>query len=144
MEINRKILVIDTVLILGSLIAIAGIIGYTQPFATAPLQSDSTIFTLNNVDYILIDDALDFSSPERIDLNEDVLVSLPSGHYYFKIVGDASEVREMTLEFDLKILFDVSGNEVRVINYGSNDLEVSVYTHGTYTESKSISGENNE
>jgi hypothetical protein len=145
MEINRRIILIDAVLIIGSLLVIAGIVGYTQAFAVAPLEDiDSVIFVLNNVEYLFIDDNLDFLSPELINLNEDVLVSLPSGHYYFKIIGERNEIRELTFEFDIDILFDLSDNEIKVINYGSKNLDVSVYNHGTFEESKLVLGDRDE
>lgn len=141
MEINKKIILIDAVLVLGSLLVIAGIVGYTQAFVVAPIESDSTIFVFENVHTLIIDDNLDFDSPESIDLSEDIVVSFPPGNYYWKIIGDETEIRQLTIEFDLQILFDVNSNgEVRVLNSGDKNIDVSVYNQGVFSGTKLIFG----
>ncbi len=138
MEMHKKhILVVDVVLILGSLLIIALFVGYTQPLAIAPLNNyltsnASVLFQFKGADRILIDDNLEFTSPDTIFVEDDALVNLEPGNYYWKVVGTfESEVRQFTIQSQIDLRIRDAGNETyEVVNSGNEPLSVEVYNHG--------------
>ncbi len=133
---HKHILAVDAVLIIGSLLLIAGIVGYTRPLVIAPLDdvvttNGSILFEFQKVDYILIDDNLEFTSPEQVYVNDFVTVNLEPGKYYWKAVGAlSSEVRELTIESVVDLQLRESEDGIVVVNSGNTELEVSVYNQG--------------
>ena len=140
LESNKHILVIDAILILGSLIIIGGLVGYATPLVIAPIDdyttsNTSVLFTFQKADVILIDDNLEFSSPEEIYVRDNAIINLEPGVYYWKVVGTLeSEVRQFTIEsvVDLKIRQSGRG-DYEVVNSGNNPLSVDVYDSGVLT-----------
>ncbi len=138
---HKHILLIDTILILGTLLLIAGFVGYARPLVVAPLDDfvtseNSVLFIFEKADVVLIDDNLQFSSPQEIYVKDNILINLPSGVYYWKVVGAlASDIRQLTIEssIDLKIRESENGT-VSVVNSGSVPLEVSVYDKGVLSD----------
>lgn len=138
---HKHILLIDTILILGTLLLIAGFVGYSRPLVIAPLDDfvtseNSVLFVFEKADVVLIDDNLQFSSPQEIYVEDNILITLPAGVYYWKVVGAiASDVRQLTIEssIDLKIRESENGT-ISVVNSGSIPLEVSVYDKGILSD----------
>ena len=90
------------------------------------------MFEFEKADLILIDNNLDFSSPREVYVQNNILINLAPGVYYWKVVGALeSEVRELTIEsdVDLKIREAQDGN-YEVVNAGNTELEVDIYDHG--------------
>ncbi len=137
---HKHILTIDAILILGSLLLIAGIIGYARPLIIAPLDeavttNGSILFEFQKADYILIDDNLDFTSPEQVYVNDFVNVNLEPGTYYWKAVGAmTSEVRQLTIESVINLQIRESEDGTVILNSGNIELEVSVYNQGILSE----------
>ena len=133
---HKHILAIDAVLILGSLLLIAGIVGYARPLVIAPLDelvttNSSILFEFDKADYILIDDNLEFTSPQQVYVKDSITVNLKPGVYYWKAVGAlSSEIRELTIESVVDLQIRESGDGIAVVNYGNSELEVSVYNQG--------------
>ena len=137
MMISKYILVIDTILILGSLFAVWFIVGYARPLVIAPLDdyttyNNSVLFEFEKADLVLIDDNLDFSSPREVYVQNNILINLEPGVYYWKVVGALeSEVRELTIESDVDLkIREAQGGNYEVVNAGNTELEVDVYDHG--------------
>ena len=134
---EKNILVIDAILIIGSLLIVAGFVGYARPLIIAPLDdyktfSNSILFEFEKADVVLIDDNLEFSSPEEIHVKDNIIVNLEPGIYYWKVVGALnSEVRQFTIEseVDLRIKESFDGM-YEVVNSGNTRLNVDVYDHG--------------
>lgn len=141
MATHKHILVIDAVLILGSLLLIAGLVGYARPLVIAPLDelvtaNSSVLFEFEKADYILIDDNLQFTSPQQVYVSDSIVVNLEPGVYYWKAVGAlSSEVRALTIESVVDLQIRESENGIAVVNYGNTELEVSVYNQGAFSES---------
>lgn len=137
MMISKKILIVDLILVLGSLIAIAGVVGYARPLVIAPIDdyvsSDNLIlFSFSNADRLLIDDNLEFTSPQIIQVYDDLVVSLEPGVYYWKAVGAlSSEIRQLTIEsrVDLRV-YSSDGEQFQISNSGTEPLDVEVYERG--------------
>ena len=138
---HKHILVIDIILIVGTLLLIAGFVGYARPLVIAPLDDyvtseNSVLFVFDKADVVYIDDNLQFTSPQEIYVTDEIMVSLPPGVYYWKVEGAlSSEIRQLTIEssIDLKIRESENGT-ISVVNSGSVPLEVSVYNKGVLSE----------
>ena len=137
---NKKYLLIaDLILILGSLISVFFVVGYTQPLAIAPLkESGSLMFTLPKVDYLLIDEDIKFGSPVALFIGENL--NLVPGRYYVKIDSNESiEIREIKAETDISLqLNKIDSNSVGVFNVGKNVLKVETYKVGTLINSSRV------
>ena len=140
MEINKKILAIDLVLVLGSLLVIAGLVGYTQPKVIAPIDdyvstNGNVLFEFKKADLILIDDNIKFSSPTEIHVKDGILVNLKPGNYYWKIIGVfESEVRQLTIKSEIELrLNEKEDGNYEVVNSGNTKLNVDVYNNGKLT-----------
>ncbi|MGV8142813.1 MAG: hypothetical protein ACP5NS_04240 [Candidatus Pacearchaeota archaeon] len=138
---HKHILIIDTILIVGTLFLIAGFVGYARPLVIAPLDDyvtteNSVLFVFEKADVVLIDDNLAFTSPQEVYVRDEIIITLPPGVYYWKVVGALeSDVRQLTIEsaIDLKIRESENGT-VSVVNSGSVPLEVSVYNQGVLSD----------
>ncbi len=138
---HKHILLIDSILIVGTLLLIAGAVGYARPLVIAPLEDyvtseNSVLFVFDKADVILIDDNLAFSSPQEVYVQNEIVLTLQPGVYYWKVVGALeSDVRQLTIEssIDLKIRESQDGT-VSVVNSGSVPLEVSVYNQGVLSD----------
>ena len=135
---KKTILVIDLVLVVGSLALIAWLVGYSQPLVIAPIDGytstdGSILFEFEKADLILIDDNLDFSSPQRIYVEDNLVINLKPGVYYWKVSGALeSDVRELTIESEIDLKLKESGTKdvYEVVNSGNERLNVDVYDHG--------------
>lgn len=138
---KRKILAIDFVLIVGTLFALFFIIGYARPLVIAPIDgletTDNTVlFSFENGDRILIDDNLGFSSPMIIDVQDNIVVTLEPGVYYWKIDGVIdSEVRELTIKSLVDLKLREKDGQYNVVNSGNTRLNVDIYEKGELTGS---------
>ncbi|MDP4039732.1 MAG: hypothetical protein Q8P57_04090 [Candidatus Pacearchaeota archaeon] len=142
--INKKyILVIDMILLVGSLLLIGGLVGYTQPRVIAPINdyvstNGNILFEFKNADLILLDDNLEFSSPQEFRVEDNLVINLLPGVYYWKIIGVLeSEVRQFTIESEVGLRLEKSNNkgEYRVVNSGNDRLDVDIYEGGRFTGS---------
>jgi hypothetical protein len=150
MKIDKKILVIDLIIVFGSLFLIAGIVGYTQPLVISPIDdyvsNGSVLFEFENAEKILIDDNLDFSSPLEIYVENDIVINLVPDTYYWKISGVLeSEVRKLTVESEIDLRLIEKEGKYEVVNSGNEKLNVDVYSNGVLTGKVSLDpGESNE
>jgi len=155
---NKKyILGIDLLVVVGTLMAIAILVGYARPLVIAPTDELSTtntavLFSFEKANLILIDDNLEFSSSEEIYVEDNLVINLKPGVYYWKVVGALpSEVRKLTIEseVDLKLRRVASGDDsYEIVNSGNTELNVDVYQGEELTgnvvlgvdENKEVSG----
>lgn len=152
---NKIVRGIDFVVIVGTLITLAFAVRYAQPLVIAPIDEFNTttgvLFEFGKADLILIDDNANFTSPDEINAEDNVIVNLKPGHYYWKVVGvRESEIREFTVnsEIELKIK-KISDDRYEVVNAGNVELNVDIYNKTKYTgsvvlsvdESKEIEGD---
>jgi hypothetical protein len=141
MDMKRTILLIDFVLVVGSLIAVGFFVDYARPLVIAPINdykttNSSILFEFEKAELILIDDNLEFVSPKKIYVEDNIIINLKPGVYYWKVLGTLeSEIREFTIEsnVDLKVRESLEGN-YEVVNAGNTKLEVEIYDHGRFTE----------
>lgn len=135
---NKKIIwAIDIFLVGTMLLAILGYIGYVSPQVIAPIDNfvsdkNTILFSVGSSEYILIDDNLDFSSPEKVYVKDGAEITLIPGKYYWKTKNnDFNEIRTLDIlsNIDLKIVS--VGEEYNIVNSGNLDLNVEVYDNQT-------------
>ena len=137
---NRKhIIAIDFVVVFGTLLVVFALVGYTQPRVIAPIDgytttNNSVLFSFEKADLILIDDNIYFSSPQEINVENNLVINLNPGIYYWKAVGALeSEARQLTINSEISLKLIERDNEISVVNSGNTRLNVDVYDHGIYT-----------
>ncbi len=153
---NRKhIIAIDFVVVFGTLLVVFALVGYTQPRVIAPIDgytttNNSVLFSFEKADLILIDDNIYFSSPQEINVENNLVINLNPGIYYWKAVGALeSEARQLTINSEISLKLIERDNEISVVNSGNTELNVDVYKDGKLSgnvvlgidEGRKVSGE---
>jgi len=134
---NKKIYLIDALMIVGTIMTIFGTLGYfgyLEPLIIAPADNlvtnnASVLFSFERADVIFIDDNMNFTSPEKIYVENDLVVRLEPGTYYWKIEGVfESEIRKFTILSQVDLRLREAGYEFyEVVNSGNIGLNVEVY-----------------
>lgn len=145
---NKHIVAIDFAVLAVTLVLLAVFVGYARPLVIAPLDgfvtSDSNVlFTFENGELILIDDNLEFSSPQEFYVEDNLVISLKPGVYYWKVSGlSDSEVRKLTIEslIELKVVSNYEGFDI--VNSGNEILEVDIYEGDNFVESIELAPSN--
>ena len=130
---NKHILKIDLVLVVVSLVVLMGAVGYVNPLVISPLDDYETseteiLFSIEKADALLIDDNLDFTTPDEYSLEDGLRIDLKPGKYYWKAVGILeSEIRTLTINSEINLELKFNGNNYNVMNVGNIKLNVDVY-----------------
>ena len=134
---------IDLVLVVVSLVVLMGLVGYARPLVIAPLDdyesSGEVLFLIEKADYLLVDDNVDFTTPERYEVRDGLEIELIPGEYYWKAVGVfGSNVRTLTINSVVSLeLREVDGG-FGVVNGGNVRLNVDVYDGDELIERKKL------
>ncbi len=141
---NKHILKIDLVLIVGTVILLMVVVGYSRPLIIAPLNElettkGSVLFSIEKADEILIDDNINFTTPDRYFVRDGLEISLSPGKYYWKALGVIdSGVRTLTINSVVDLRF-VEGKELfEVVNAGNVRLSVDIYNGSEKIDSVSV------
>lgn len=110
------------------------LVGYSKPLVIAPINEfetaeSSILFLVEKAEKILIDDNIEFASPEEIEVTDGEIIKLNPGIYYWKAVGILeSEIRKFTINsrVDLK-LKKIEGENYGIVNIGNTKLNVEIY-----------------
>ena len=151
---KRHILAIDFIVLIGSLLIIASLIGYSRPLVIAPLEDTTTtdtsiLFEFERAEVILIDDNLEFTSPQKIYVEDNLVINLKPGVYYWKVQGALfSDVRKLTIESEVELKIRRADDKYELVNSGNTRLNVDIYESGELTgnivlgidESEKVSG----
>ncbi len=137
MELNKKIVYgIDLLIIVGTMTSLFILFGYARPLVIGPIDNyestnTSVLFTFEKGEVILIDDNLEFTSPQKIFVKNGILVHLEPGKHYWKIEGALpSSVRSLTINSVVDLKLRKAGDrkeEYEVVNGGNVPLDVEVY-----------------
>jgi hypothetical protein len=130
-----NIMKFDLVLVGITLVALIVVVGYASPLVIAPLdeyESDGDVlFVIEKADVLLIDDNVDFSSPDEYGVEDGLEISLEPGEYYWKAVGALpSEVRSLTIKSVVSLELVAVDGGFGVVNSGNVGLNVDVYDGG--------------
>jgi hypothetical protein len=137
-EISRWMKRIDIAVMVFTLVVLVGVVGYGAPMVISPqdgleITSTNVLFEFKEGNKILIDDNLEFSSPEEIFAEDNLVVSLEPGKYYWKIVGAGeSEVRELTIKSFVGLKLREKEEGFEVVNAGNVIMDVEVYNKGVF------------
>jgi hypothetical protein len=140
----KKIHTIDAMMVVGTLLIILGIVGYAgyvNPLVIAPsddyaTSNTSVLFSFEKAGSILIDDNIEFTSPEKINAENNLVVRLKPGTYYWKVEGKSrSETRKLTIISEVGLKLKDNGKDLyEVVNSGNTLLNVEVYDNETLIE----------
>lgn len=152
-KMNHKIIrAIDFVILAGTFLTLMFAMRYAQPLVISPIDNlvttnNSFLFSFEKGDVIFIDDNSDFTSPEKIFVQDNIVINLKPGTYYWKVQGAAdSDVRKLTIlsVVDLKIRKTAMENTYELVNGGNTRLNVDVYTNDVLNHTISISPDENK
>jgi len=121
------------VLIIVSVVVLIGVVGYVNPLVVAPLDDYETtdteiLFSIEKADVLLIDDNIDFTTPDEYSLKDGLRINLKPGQYYWKAVGVLeSDVRTLTINSEIDLVLEFDGEGYSVVNAGNVRLNVDVY-----------------
>ena len=146
--VNKNIKIIDYVLIAGTVFVLIGIVfqlnnSKGEPIALSPengalLNDREILFEFENAHAILIDDNVEFSSPQKYDARNNFIINLKPWKYYWKLVGNGiSEIRQFSIESEVSLQVKKSENKegiFNVVNVGTESLEVEVFESGKLKE----------
>jgi hypothetical protein len=130
---GHHIKIIDSVVIIGTILFIASFVTYARPLVIAPLNNlettnNSVLFEFERGNIILIDDNLEFSSPQKIYAEDNLIINLKTGKYFWKIDGLVeSEIRELTIISEVNLRFKKIDDKFVLVNSGNVKLNVDVY-----------------
>jgi len=137
-KMDKKVIYLADALVIGvSLVIVLWMIGYVQPLVIAPLDkystnSTSVLFSFAKADVILIDDNVEFSSPMKIYAQDNLVINLKPGKYYWKVEGVVpSEIRMLQIESDVNLMLKEGKEDYEVTNAGNVGLDVKVYSNGS-------------
>jgi hypothetical protein len=136
---------IDFAIILISIFSLIFIIGYISPMIISPINNLKTsekeiLFSIENADYLLVDDNLDFTTPDTYPLEEGLKINLAPGKYYWKAVGILkSETRTLTVNSEVNLqLKKLDEKNYGVFNAGNIRLNVEVYNGTSLIEKRKL------
>ena len=125
---------IDLIMIIVSLLVLITVVVYSRPLIIAPINDyestdKSVLFFIEKADKLLIDDNIDFTTPEEYFMKDGLRIDLKPGKYYWKAVGALqSEIRTITINSIVSLSLKETGEEgFEVINIGNVELIVEVY-----------------
>jgi hypothetical protein len=138
---KRKIILIDGIVLLFSLTFIFVLYFNLQPQIQSPISgfavSDSVLFSFSKGNALIIDENPDFSSPRKIIVEDEIVVNLKPGFYYWKVEGPGnifdSAVRNFSINSHIDLRLTRVGEGFEVANAGNTELEVEVYNKGNLT-----------
>ncbi len=129
---------IDALLVVGTLALFVWAFFYATPLLNAPtdgvVATGAVLFSFERGDFLLIDDNVDFTSPQRISVRDKALITLEPGTYYWMVEGVLpSEIRQITVESVVDLQVRASDAGYDITNAGTSRLNVDVYDKGVLT-----------
>lgn len=133
---KKHIYKIDMVMILGmvmGLVLLLGIIGFRTPYVISPQDGAITtnktvLFSFENGDYVFIDENKNFTSPRKIMVKDDLVISLEPGVYYWRVEGLVrSMTRKLTVRSKIDLRMEEKDGEYALTNAGNVGLNVEIY-----------------
>ncbi|MFA5061370.1 MAG: hypothetical protein WC494_03595 [Candidatus Pacearchaeota archaeon] len=136
---------IDILVVAVSLTALIFLVGYMQPLVIAPVDSyetnsESVLFSIEKADVLLVDDNIDFTTPDEYPLEEGLKISLEPGDYYWMARGlFKSEIRTLTILSRVELeLRQIDDSNYGVFNAGNVRLNVDIYNGTEFIGSKKV------
>ena len=98
------------------------------------------LFSIEKAEKLLIDDNIEFSTPEEYLMQDGLEIDLDPGKYYWKAVGvSSSEVRTLTIKSEVNLeLRSLEEEGYDVVNVGNVALNVDIYNGTKLVEKKKL------
>jgi len=147
---KRQMYMLDMLLVGLSLVVVLGLVGYARPLVIAPADGlvttdGAVLFVFEKAEIILLDDNIEFSSPEEIYAEDNLVINLEPGNYYWKVKGAlSSEVRQLTVNDVVALQLQSVDEGYEVVNVGNVLLNVDVYENGSLAGSRLLDVEESE
>jgi hypothetical protein len=144
---NKMIQRIDIIIVAVTALTLvlAAIFAGGRILGTREISSSAVLFKFKTGDTILIDDNPNFSSPEKVEVKNDMLISMSKGTYYWKInLEDESKTIQFTNNEEVGFKIRKSDEGYEVVNAGNNSLNVDVYEKGVMTGKIILGRENGQ
>ncbi|MFA4960035.1 MAG: hypothetical protein WC548_00010 [Candidatus Pacearchaeota archaeon] len=136
---------IDVAILVFSLIGLIFVFGYVTPLVISPANNFETgeseiLFLIERADVLLIDDNVDFTTPDEYRLEDGLKINFVPGKYYWKAEGILkSEIRTLTIKSEVNLeLRKFDGVNYGVYNAGNVRLDVEVYNGTSLIERKKL------
>ena len=130
---NKTIYTLDIMLIVATSLVLLFLIGYSTPLIIAPIEEENitqsqTLFTISNTETLLIDDNINFTSPEIYSLKDNLEITLEPGTYYLKFLRPSfNQINTLNLNTQITLEFQKQENIYNIINAGENPLIIESY-----------------
>jgi len=141
---DKHIWKIDLIVVLVSVFVLMGIVGYARPLVIAPIDEyvsmdGEVLFEFERADILLVDDNMDFTTPDEYVVRDGLEIGLEPGIYYWKVSGVlGSEVRTLTIESRVELALVEGEDGFSVVNAGNVRLNVDVYDGEELVERKKL------
>lgn len=141
---DKHIWKIDLIVVLVSVFVLMGIVGYARPLVIAPIDEyvsmdGEVLFEFERADILLVDDNMDFTTPDEYAVRDGLEIGLEPGIYYWKVSGVlGSEVRTLTIESRVELALVEGEDGFSVVNAGNVRLNVDVYDGEELVERKKL------
>ena len=126
----------DKILLAGSLILIIFIFFFASGLGKEKSADGNILFSFRSGSVVLIDKNLNFESPEKIEVADNLVINLDKGVYYWKI-EDAipqEDVVQLNIE-DSSVSLGLKKSDYGydVVNFGNATLNVDIYSSGKFS-----------
>lgn len=141
---KKQVSVIDLTILAGTALALAFLVNYATPLIISPNDNLETtnnqiLFSIEKGNYLLIDDNPEFSSPEKVFIQDNLTLNLKPGEYYWKVGGILnSRIRKLNVTSKIDIRLQSNNETYNVINAGNVLTNVSFYADENFMTSKII------
>ena len=140
----------DLVLIVGTILVLIVLVGFARPLVISPSDNLETsqnniLFSIEKADKLLIDDNIDFTTPDEYSLKDGVKINLKPGVYYWKAIGAVglkTEIRTITINSDVDLSLRKVDSGYEVVNIGNVNLNVDVYNGTTKIDTFNVGVDN--
>ncbi|MBU0760848.1 MAG: hypothetical protein KJ600_01990 [Nanoarchaeota archaeon] len=145
--VKKKILAIDLVLLVGTAAAVFGMFWYLtySQVAFSPVGDvDKVLFDFSKDSELFISSDRIFTSLEKINLENGLVIPLEEGNYYLKIqTGTVSKIMKFDILEDVKLKVVDFGESYGIVNAEDVLLNVQVNDpDGNYVKSVLLGGGN--
>jgi len=141
---RNNVVKIDVVVVVVSLVVLMGLVGYARPLVIAPIDDfesldGNILFSFERADLLLVDDNLDFTTPDEYRVIDGEIIKLEPGVYYWKVSGVlGSEIRKLTINSRVELELVETEGGMAVVNSGNVRLNVDVYDGDELIENKKL------
>jgi len=130
---NKKIIAIDLAFVVGTLLIALLAFGYYDSSVVllgpeGEIDETFVLFEIVGEGDILIDDNLDFTSPDVYRVKKDLVIRFEPGTYYWRF--EHGEIKKFTIESRIDLRLRESNGGFEVVNAGNVPLDVDVYENG--------------